>query len=306
MEQLGGYQKLNFKPEHCSPTSDINNGSCLDPDMILKVAKSLNQIIKDKNEYEKIDLNSKTNDIHNEICKLLTKITGCSSESCWMNIKKLMEKLGKDKEKFKDSFKPIMPKKWIKDYNTWLRTNDIEESLNQYHNANKQFYFYGALPIDFDDCSVSDLCSINLKEHISNGIKKIGIVFNTDPHDESGEHWISLFVDIDGTNLNRIPGIYYYDSYGNKAPDEIEELVQKLKKQGSKINKDFKYLYNDYSYQKENYQCGMYAIHFIKEMLKGIPFKKFLDKHKLTDKNMLNKRKEYFISPEEIKCKYNL
>ena len=35
-------------------------------------------------------------------------------------------------------------------------------------------------------------------------------------------------------------------------------------------------MFNDKSYQRKDAQCGMYAIHFIKEMLKGIPFQKFL------------------------------
>ena len=68
------------------------------------------------------------------------------------------------------------------------------------------FEFLGAVPIDFDNCSISHLCNINLKDHLRNGISKIGIVFNTDPHDESGEHWISFYTDIHGKNLNGIPG----------------------------------------------------------------------------------------------------
>ena len=43
-----------------------------------------------------------------------------------------MKELGSDKEEFKDSFKPLMPKKWIKDYNEWLSTFEIEDCLEQY------------------------------------------------------------------------------------------------------------------------------------------------------------------------------
>lgn len=304
-KQLGGHTKQLFKKEHCSPKSDDNEYSCLDDKLIIKIAKSLNKLNKDNKEYQLVDLNNSITDIHNYISGILKEMTGCSSEVCWSSFKKLMELLEDDKEEFEESFKPIMPKKWINDYNTWLRTDDIEKCLGQYQESEKDFYFYGALPIDFNDCSVSDLCSINLKEHINNGIKRIGIVFNTDPHDESGEHWISFFIDMIGKNLNGIPGIYYYDSYGDKPPNEVEELIKKLKKQGEDINKDFKYFYNDYSHQKENYQCGMYCIHFIKKMIEGINFKDLIDS-KITDNKMLNKRKEYFISPLELKCKHNL
>ena len=305
MEQLGGYTKLNFKKKHCSPESNSNNYSCLDDELIVRIGECINTINKNNKEYEIINLDNSVTNIHNEISKILKKMTGCSSEVCWSGFKKLMNLLKNDKEKFEDSFKPIMPEKWINDYNTWLRTDDIEECLKQYQDKYEDFYFYGALPIDFDDCSVSDLCSINLKKHINDGINKIGMVFNTDPHDESGEHWISFYIDISGSNFKKIPGIYYYDSYGEKPPDEVEKLIKKIKKQGKKMNIEFKYFYNDYSHQKENYQCGMYCIHFIKQMIKGINFKKFINS-KLTDNKMLNKRKEYFISPLELKCKHNL
>ena len=51
---------------------------------------------------------------------------------------------------------------------------------------------------------------------------------------------------------------------------------------------------NDISYQKKNSQCGMYAIHFIKKMLEGLSFQKYLQTP-LNDNLMLNLRKEYFL-----------
>ena len=305
MEQLGGDSKKNFKKSHCSPISDSRGYSCLDDKLILKIAMGVNKIFKDDKKYKEIDINSSIKNIHNKISKVLSEITGCSSEVCWMSIKKLMKFLGKDVVKFKNSFKTFMPEKWIKDYNTWLRTDDIENCLKQYQKKDNRFYFYGAVPIDFNNCLVSDLCSINLKDHVRRGENKIGAVFNTDPHDESGEHWIAFFIDIGGKNLGGVPGIYYFDSYGDKPPKEINNLIRKVKKQGSDIHKNFKYFYNDHAYQKENYQCGMFAIHFIKKMIEGANFEKFLNVG-LTDNKMLNKRKEYFISPLELKCKYNL
>ena len=130
---------------------------------------------KNNNEYPIINLNNSVIDIHNDISGILKEMTGCSSEVCWISFKKLMNMIDiKDIESFKQNFKPIMPEKWIKDYNTWLRTDDIEKCLKQYETSHKDFYFYGALPIDFNDCSVSNLCSINLNDHINKGINKIG------------------------------------------------------------------------------------------------------------------------------------
>jgi len=304
MEQLGGYRKKIFKEEHCSP-SNKDKDTCLNNDLIQKIAKIINQFII-KSKGTKINLSMSNDKIHEEICKILHKITGCSSEACWMKINKIMHNLSSnDREEFKSSFKPIMPQEWVDDYNTWLNTNDIEKCLYQYEKKYPNFYFYGAVPIDFHKCKVSNLCSFSVKKHINMGHDNIGIVFNTDPHDESGEHWISMFIDITGDNYSKTPGIYYFDSYGNKAPKNIKNLVRKIKKQGKKIGKEFVYLYNDYSHQKGDSQCGVYCIHFIKEMLRLKNFKKFLNSN-LTDKKMIQYRKKYFIPPSELKYKYNL
>ena len=90
-----------------------------------------------------------------------------------------------------------------------------------------EFYFYGAVPIDFHKCSVSDLCSFNMKKHLKKGKTKIGIVFNTDPSNKDGKHWISMYIDLIGHNLDSNPGIYYFDSFGRKPPEEILKLAVK-------------------------------------------------------------------------------
>lgn len=304
MDQLGGYSKKIFKKKHCSPSS-IKKGSCLNNRMVRKIARIINNELIQKSKETKINLKAPVKDIHEHICKIIYEITGCSSEACWMKVKKIMKHMGSDKDEFIQSFKPEMPEKWINDYNTWLNTGDIEKCLDQYEGSYPNFYFYGAVPIDFHDCKVSNLCSINLQRHLNLGQDKIGIVFNTDPHNEPGEHWISMFIDIKGDNLKRNPGIYYFDSYGTKPGKHVKKLITKLKKQGKKMNKDFLYTYNDYPFQKKDAQCGMYAIHFIKEMLRLKDFTKFLNTD-LTDKDMLEKRDKYFIHPKEIKYKYNL
>ena len=43
-----------------------------------------------------------------------------------------MKELGSDKEEFIDSFKPQMPKEWVKNYNEWLSTFEIEDCLEQH------------------------------------------------------------------------------------------------------------------------------------------------------------------------------
>ena len=304
-DQFGGDQdggetrKLIFKQGHCAPGKGEVFGSCLDEKLIRKIGKIVNRMRKKDKGLPKINFSDNPAKIHGCICKILKEITGCSSEACWLKIKTLMKHLGKDKGKFKSSFKPVMPAEWLEDYNAWLGTDDIEDCLNQHQKAEKSFYFYGAEPIDFSDCSVSNLCSFNMKKHMDKGQHKIGVVFNTDPHNKPGQHWMSLYMDLAGTNLGGIPGIYFFDSYGHKACPKVQKLIEKVQTQGKEYNNPIKYFYNDKTYQNRDAQCGMYSIHFIKEMMKGMPFKTFL-KSGLSDKKMVDVRDDYFISPDEI------
>ena len=84
----------------------------------------------------------------------------------------------------------------------WLNSDDIEKVMKQYEHTYPCFRFIGPTPIDFDKhiyedkCVWDDLCKFDLLSYINDGINKIGIIFNTDPHDKSGAHWISLFIDL--------------------------------------------------------------------------------------------------------------
>tara|TARA_B110000285_G_C15084452_1_gene595348 strand:- start:284 stop:1192 length:909 start_codon:yes stop_codon:yes gene_type:complete len=299
LDQNGGLRKKVFIKKHCAPGKDITDGSCLDEKLIRKVAKIVNKMRKRDKDLPEINCKESPKKIHGCVCHALKEITGCSSEACWLKIKTLMKHLGKDKGKFKESFKPIMPEDWLKDYNAWLGTDDIENCLEQHQKTDKSFYFYGAEPIDFSDCSVSNLCSFNMKKHLKKGQHKIGVVFNTDPHNKPGQHWMSLYMDLSGTNLEGIPSIYFFDSYGRAPGKEVSKLIEKVKKQGEDCNNPVKYFYNDKGYQNKDAQCGMYSIHFIKEMLKGVQFKDYL-KSGLSDKLMVSIRDNYFIPPNEI------
>jgi len=280
--------------EHCSPNESDNKYSCLDDDLILDTAKILNKS-KDIN----INLKSTPENIHKEIFENL-KNWNIDKEISIFNIKLIKDNLSKEKlKRFNDSFKPAMPEKWIENINTWLCTTDITDVLNQYKQSDDQFFLYGPTPIDFDlkdgnVCLVDSLCKFNLSTHIKNGVTKIGIVFNTDPHDEGGEHWISLYIDLKGINLSE-PGIYYFDSTGAEPPKEIKDLVDKIIDQGKKNKINFTYFENDIQHQKGGTECGMYSLHFIINMIEGKKFEDYISEYK-NDKFIEKFREIYFIN----------
>ena len=196
-------------------------------------------------------------------------------------------------------FRPEQPVKWKEEPNTWLTTIDINKVMEQYEKKYPHFKYYGATPIDFNlkyndnSCMVSDICDIDINNMKNK--KCIGMVFNTDPHNMSGQHWFSMYIDLIGMNMDK-PAIYYFDSATpvnsiEKIPVQIIKLIEKLQKQSNFM---FDIFFNDIKHQYGNTECGVYCLHFLTEMLKGKKFRKYIQSN-LTDKKIEKYRKKFFI-----------
>ena len=117
----------------------------------------------------------------------------------------------------------------------------------------------------------------------------MGIIFNTDPHTEDGEHWVAVYMDL---NKGKI---YYFDSYGEKIPGQIDKFADTVIKQANSMGRNkFKKYVSKKRHQFSESECGMYCLYFIVEMLKGKPFSKFNGKKKINDKYMIKLRKLWF------------
>jgi hypothetical protein len=177
---------------------------------------------------------------------------------------------------------------------------DITEVMDQYEKAYKCFEFIGPSPIDFDvrksygDCVWNELCNFNIEDQIKRGKTKIGIIFNTDPHTEGGQHWFGLFINI------KSKLIYFFDSTGDPASIEITILVNKIINQGTKLKNPihFKYEQNTTEHQLLDTECGVYSLFFIIHMLEDKVTPKYLKDHKLRDEFMSKFRKIYFRPTE--------
>lgn len=284
-----------FNQKNCSPDNKDNKHSCLDIKILRKIAKALN---KYKN-VNKIKLSSTKKKLYSDISSEIKKISDCSNEMCWIKINIIKEELGEEYESFLDSFKPEMPYKWKKNPNSWLSTSDIDKVLRQYEEAYPRFKYMGAHPIDFnlkigDSCVCEDICNIDIKDIKNQKKKSIGFVFNTDTHNNSGEHWFSLYIDLEGKNVKGMPCIYHFDSLANEPTKEIYNLVEKITNQCRSINKDIKFLFNNEKHQHGNTECGVYCLHFLINMLKGSNFKKYIT-NKRSDKEMEKFRDIFFI-----------
>ena len=284
-----------FVNGHCAPSQKNNTISCLDYNLLKKIAETLN-----KYDYN-IKVYKTKKRLHDEISKNIKKETECETESCWKSLGIIKNELTEDeKDLFENNFRPDMPDEWKDNPNTWLSTIDINRVMEQYEDAYPKFQYLGANPIDFDTkitknkCVSDELCNINIKEVRKDGKDFLGMVFNTDPHNRSGEHWFSLYIDLKGINIKEKPCIYYFDSLAAKPKEEVVEFVKRVQEQCCEIKKDISFLYNDIRHQHEDTECGIYCLHFLVSMLKGGNFKNYI-KNKRNDKDMEEFRNFFFI-----------
>jgi len=286
---------IMFVKGHCSPRKEDIKISCLKRKTLKNIANILN---------EKLGANIKVKKTTKK--KLYSEVKGhlskskCRNESCWRSLSIIIENLDeKERKELKDSFKPFQPLSWKDKPNTWLNTTDINNVMKQYEKKYPHFKYYEATPIDFHlkeggECLVSRLCNVNIRQ-LKKKKKSIGLVFNTDKHNQPGQHWFSMFIDLVGKNREN-PSIYFFDSAEaindiNEVPEQILDLIEKFQKQ---YNYQFDVLYNDIQHQHGNTECGIYCLHFLTEMLKGKGFRNYVNQ-KNNDKEIEKFRKLFFI-----------
>jgi hypothetical protein len=224
----------------------------------------------------------------------------CHQEACWL--RQSFASSGMDKEMIHYTFAPQAPNTWKNNIHEWLSSIDIANSLKQYEHAIPSFLFIGPSPVDFDEvledgeCVWNELCNFDIMKHIKNGKYKIGIVFNTDPHDKPGEHWVSMFIDV------RAKVIFFFDSTSDRPQRRIRTFMKMVREQGEANGIPFKEYINNVPHQKNDTECGVYSIFMIIHMLLGkMTVHDFLDKKKkLTDKYMQRFRRKFFNVDEKV------
>ena len=260
-----GHTRRNMLFSKCHPRLDHHTKSrsetCLPSDTLDEVGKSLGapQTLKGT-----------------ALRHWMTRRTRCKSERCW--IEKASMDGGRKNTLVKRYFRPTMPDSWENDPDEWLDSNNIADVIKQYEEVYPEFKFFGTNPIDFaapdpytegsaekGKCLEEAICKLKLKDLEAQGKTKLGFVYNLDPSNKGGSHWIASFTDIPGKRT------YYFDSYGIKPPPEIARFMRSLTLQ----DPNMKLSYNSRRFQFGNSECGMYSLYFLICMLEGEPFKKF-------------------------------
>ena len=218
--------------------------------------------------------------------------TTCNRESCWL--RKLFKKNNLSSKLRNYTFAPKQPKEWKKNPYEWLSSVELLQVMKQYENAYPSFEFLGPSPIDYDvkkmfgECVWEELCEFKLKDFIKRGKTKIGIIFNLDPHDLEGSHWMCMFIDI------KKKEIYYFDSYGDGPPRRLSRFMNEVKRQSRALGTPYKILKNKRRHQFSESECGMYCLYFIIQLLKGTKTFDSLTKQRINDKKVKELRRIYF------------
>lgn len=207
------------------------------------------------------------------------KSTCANNEACWLDNIKVRKHFSKERLQHLDTkvFKP----KGTKGEDDWMSTIEIVDFFNQYNSIQPDFHFINCVPADY-----YVVYPRKFPSNIFNDYKKSAIVFNTDKMNEPGSHWIAVFFEvIDQENLD----IDYFDSTGEEPFDEFYELL-KL----SVFNKWTIHLYiNQKQHQKGNNECGIYAMYYILERMKGRS-REIITAQRIRDNDVHKLRKIFF------------
>jgi len=257
--------KMDDKNTKCAPTKKFENGSCIPLKVLVEMAKAYNL----DNPDNKIKLSTTHETVNPDkykrylINQFKQKLNKCTNQQCWTKqpfMKRLSE--GVTKELQNETFRPKSPNGKF----AWLNTTNIDQVIEQYEKKYTEFKYLGAVPIDFDELSVYGIKNLNFKEMTNNGKTKFGIVFNTDPHYKSGQHWISLYADL-------VKGeCYFFDSYGVSPEKEIQVFMKRIARYIKSTGKEPIMDHNRMQHQKGSVDCGVYSIAFILRMLRGDSF----------------------------------
>jgi hypothetical protein len=270
----------------CAPAIDITEHyTCFQLRELQEIANAFNNYILNNNICTTpkkcapkipIVINGKSKkDLWQSIYKRLNKI--CRYEYCWIDqdfIKLIGDSELREKIKF-FTFKP----KSTKTPNGWLSTQNIDNVMSQYQQFDPSFYFIGALPCDF-------YTQTRVKYDDILKYQRVGIVFNLDKHNQSGSHWTALLID------NTIDTIEYFDSAGNAPNKYIKQFIKNVQ---NKIKIKYRYMENKTVHQRENGECGVYAIYFLIQRLLGKSFQE-IARNVIPDKSM-NKFRRYIFRP---------
>jgi hypothetical protein len=275
---------------YCSPIKTVKQEkTCYSKDDLLFLASSFNKKRKDE---KKILLNQSKKKLWEELNNKLKK--ECEYEWCWLEKDFIPSPYSR--KMLQETFRPKKPKEWNKNPYEWLTTEDIKKVMKQYEKRYPSFLFIGPVPLDCPTSITCPLSNFNVKLLIEVlGKTKLGVVYNLDPHNKPGSHWVALYSDF------RKKTIFYFDSVGLPPPQPILSFINKLQNSIQEyykivfnINVNVNVLTNKTKFQYGSSECGVFSMYFIISNLTG----KGIKKEETNDKKM-NQMRNFLYRPND-------
>lgn len=258
----------------CAPGSTYSGASCIPTDVLESMIEEYNNVHDEKIDVKPFQTLKQMSPVSYKtmlVKALRHKLKHyCNDQVCWASLP-FFEKM-KNKKHWeilhKYTFKPSGPK----NSDEWLNTIHINEIFSQYERVYKDFKFFGALPLDFDDLPYLKIKTINFEQLVKDGITKIGFIFNMDKHDMPGSHWVALYSNLSKNEVD------YVDSVGDAPPIEIKRLMKRICLFCKNHNNDIplSVYVNKTKHQKGNTECGVYSCSFILRLLGGESFQNIM------------------------------
>lgn len=186
--------------------------------------------------------------------------------------------------------RPRAPASWLKKPLAWLGNKSIQSVMMQYEAAYPDFRYLNTLPSDFDKnagdgrCvsalygykSPPDMCAGPSRDALASSLvgRRCAAVLNLDTHDKSGSHWVAVFADL--RPESRLFGVYFYDSAARLRgpPESVRRLASLLRRAvrdraGPRAARRLRFRANTSQVQRGKSECGVYAMLFVSQMLRG-------------------------------------
>ena len=282
---------LEFNAVTCSPGNNTGQATCYPDEVIIEMKDIWNKRHPDS-AIGSANPAAVWSDLRTKLGR------SCKNERCWA-IKLLTKR--RQAQLVPRLFVPAAQTKWCRNPTEWLDSNDLTLVMGQYEYAHPSFMFLGPAPVDFASVAESgpqgwpELNNLNLEKQLQRGKKTIGIIFNTDPHDEPGEHWISCFIDMRRANTLSLS---FSDSVGRGPPRPIDTFLSTVRAQMQNMKAcpcKVSYSYNKYQHQRKNTECGIFCLHMIISLLEKELTPQEYFKERKTDAMMNSLRDKFFI-----------
>lgn len=307
--------KQSKKPQlFCSPDRfemGQKDNTCMSLSELQQVAKDFNNNTKIQKQQKRIKQKQRIKIVNDkkvmfeELQEKLGKVCG-GADHCWVQ-QDFVSQETKNKI-LEKAFRPLKPKSWYVNRQTWLNTFDILKVMKQYEDKYNDFAFLGVFPIDFADndeygncIGGQTMCHFSIKKLLEKGKKRFGMILNLDRHNESGSHWVAFYCSLNPRKKNF--GVYYYDSVAQQPPREVARFMKQIEQDSynvfsKKVADRFAMRYNKVQKQFSNYDCGVFSEVFITQVLKDIPFDDICGRMHTDDE--INKLRDVLYTPSKL------